>query len=184
MIDISRAVQVVQSGGVIAYPTEAVWGLGCDPWNEAAVTKLLAIKQRSVAKGVILIGASEAQFEPLLATLTEEQRAQLTATWPGAVTWLIPDPNGWAPAWVRGSHDSVAIRVTAHPLVQQLCDQLDSPLVSTSANFAGEPSLLTQISVTEAFEQQIDGVLAGETSGNPSPSQIRDLRTGDVIRPA
>ncbi|HNI38217.1 MAG TPA: Sua5/YciO/YrdC/YwlC family protein, partial [Pseudomonadales bacterium] len=91
----------MRSGGVIAYPTEAVWGLGCDPHHEEAVTQLLALKQRNWRKGVILIAADVAQLAPYLRGLPEEKLAVLHASWPGPNTWLVPN-NGAAPAWITG----------------------------------------------------------------------------------
>ncbi|HNE27004.1 MAG TPA: Sua5/YciO/YrdC/YwlC family protein, partial [Pseudomonadales bacterium] len=134
---LQRAVSVLHSGGVIAYPTEAVWGLGCDPHNEEAVTQLLALKQRNWRKGVILIAADVAQLAPYLRGLPEEKLAVLHASWPGPNTWLVPN-NGAAPAWITGGRSTLAVRVTAHPLAAALCKQFGGALVSTSANRAGK----------------------------------------------
>lgn len=182
MIDVSGAAQIIRAEGVIAYPTEAVWGLGCDPWSRQAVYRVLEIKQRPVEKGVILIGCSEDQFSPLLDPLSAEQRVSLKATWPGPHTWLIPDPDGWAPQWVRGRFDSVAVRVSAHPLVKALCVATGHPIISTSANLAGQDPLLTFTEVEEAFGTLLDGILPGNTGEQKTPSTIQDLRSGELVR--
>src|SRR5690606_32756593 len=118
-----------------ACPTEAVWGLGCDPWNGLAVDRLLALKQRPMKKGLILVAADISQFSELLYDLPEDWQATLKASWPGPNTWLVPH-RGRLPGWITGQHASVALRVTDHPLLAELC-ALTGPLVSTSANPSG-----------------------------------------------
>ena len=182
MIDVSEAATVVNNGGIIAYPTEAVWGLGCDPRNSEAVHRILALKQRSVDKGVILVGSTSAQFAPLLEPLSPEQKATLNAAWPGPHTWLVPDPECWAPAWVKGQFDTVAVRVSAHPVVVALCRAVGYPIVSTSANLAGQAPLLTAESVQEKFGAMLDAIVQGATGEQKMPSRIQDLRSGKLMR--
>ncbi len=183
MMDVvNQAATIIRNGGVIAYPTEAVWGVGCDPWNRQAVYRVLEIKQRPVEKGVILIGSSENQFAPLLDPLSSEERERLKSTWPGSYTWLIPDPAGWAPDWVRGQFDTVAVRISDHPLVRKLCEATGHPIVSTSANLAGKDPLLTFSSVEEEFGALLDAIVPGETGGQKTPSKIQDLRSGELVR--
>ena len=180
--DVLKGAEVIRQGGVIAYPTEAVWGLGCDPWNRSAVHQLLDIKHRPVEKGVILIGSDESQFAPLLDPLSREDRHRLSSCWPGPYTWLIPDTENWVPSWVKGQFVTVAVRVSAHPVVQALCQTVGHPVVSTSANRAGDPPLLSQASVEQAFSYELGAIVGGETSGQKTPSEIRDLQTGQLIR--
>lgn len=179
---VQRVAQVVRQGGVIAYPTEAVWGVGCDPWNEMAVDRLLALKDRPMHKGLILVADSIEQFDFLLEDLPERWIDRLTSTWPGPNTWLVPHQSR-LPEWITGMHDSVALRVTDHPLVRELC-ALTGPLVSTSANPAGRPSARSRLRVEQYFHGQLDAVLGGRLGGRRNPSLIRDLRSGDVIRPS
>lgn len=178
----ARYAELLHGGKVIAYPTEAVWGLGCDPHNETAVMRLLAVKKRPVDKGLILVAASTAQLGSLLAELTQSQQQALAETWPGPVTWLIPDPQHLYPDWIKGNYASVAIRVSAHPVVKALCEAFGGPIVSTSANTAGEPELRSRLNVEEEFGAMIDAVVAGELGEESMPSQIRDLATGKIIR--
>ncbi|MBY6207433.1 MULTISPECIES: L-threonylcarbamoyladenylate synthase [Halomonas] len=178
---LTSATAVLRRGGVIAYPTEAVWGLGCDPDNEEALKRLLALKQRDPAKGVILVAADIAQFDAWLTAVSAEQRALLLDTWPGPNTWLVPD-NGRTPALVRGSHDKVALRVSDHPGVQALCRAFGGPLVSTSANRAGEPPAMSEADIHRIFGDELDAVVPGDLGGNPRPSIIRDLVSGEVLR--
>ena len=179
---LKTAVETVRQGGVIAYPTEAVWGLGCDPWNREAVWRILDIKARPVEKGMILVASSESQVAPLLEPLTVEQRQSLAQTWPGPYTWLIPDINNWVPDWVKGQFTTVAVRISDHPVVRVLCDAVGHPLVSTSANKAGEPPLLMEDQIISHFGEMIDTIVPGDTGSQTTPSEIRDLQTGQVIR--
>ena len=179
---VQRVARVVRQGGVIAYPTEAVWGLGCDPWDELAVGRLLALKDRPVHKGLILVADSIQQFDFLLADLPERWIDRLASNWPGPNTWLVPHQE-CLPVWITGQHDSVALRVSDHPRVRDLC-ALTGPLVSTSANPAGRPAARSRLRVEQYFHGQLDVVLGGALGGRRNPSLIRDLRTGDVIRPS
>lgn len=178
---VQRVARVVRAGGVIAYPTEAVWGLGCDPWNEDAVYRLLALKERPMDKGLILIADNIRQFDFLLADLPQAWQDRLGGTWPGPNTWLVPHQER-LPEWITGRHRSVALRVSDHPLVRELC-ALTGPLVSTSANVAGRPAARSRLRVEQYFSRQLDAVLNGPLGGRRNPSIIRDLITGRVIRP-
>lgn len=179
---IPQAATRLQAGDVLAYPTEGVWGLGCDPESEEATLRLLAIKERPVDKGLILIAGSLEQVAHLLAPLTKHQRQTVLAAWPGPTTWLIPDSNSIIPRWIKGEHDSVAIRVTAHPLAAQLCLAFGGPLVSTSANLAGHPAAKTAGEVVAQLGSRIDGLVAGELGQEARPSRIVDLVSGVILR--
>jgi len=179
---VQQMAQVVRRGGVIAYPTEAVWGLGCDPWDSTAVFRLLALKQRPMSKGLILVADNIRQFDFLLADLPQVWQDQLASTWPGPTTWLVPHQNR-LPEWITGGHPGVAIRVSDHPLVRDLC-ALTGPLVSTSANPSGRPPALNRLRIEQYFAGQLDGVLDGRLGGRKNPSQIRDLLSGAQVRSA
>ncbi|MHB1375694.1 MAG: L-threonylcarbamoyladenylate synthase, partial [Thauera sp.] len=160
--------------------TEAVWGLGCDPWDAAAVQRLLELKMRPMEKGLILVAAHIDQFDFLLDDLPERWLDRLAGTWPGPNTWLVPHRER-LPEWITGQHDSVALRVSDHPLVARLC-ALTGPLVSTSANPAGRPAARSRLRVEQYFPAQLDAVLNGPLGGRRNPSTIRDVRSGEVIR--
>ncbi len=178
---IKFAATVLRRGGVIAYPTEAVWGLGCDPNNAKAVARLLALKQRPLDKGLILVAADLVQVAPYLEPQETQQRDLLEASWPGFQTWIVPD-NGKAPSWIRGDHSGVALRVSAYPLVQQLCWAFGGPLVSTSANLTGYPAARNRLQVARYFKDNLDYVLCGETAGAQQASPIMELTTGRPLR--
>lgn len=179
---VRRAADIVRGGGVVAYPTEGVWGLGCDPANADAVHRILRLKGRSVSKGVILIAADIAMLEPFLQGIDASQRALLADSWPGAVTWLIPN-NGVAANWITGDSDRLAVRVTAHPLAAGLTRAFGGPLVSTSANPGGFPAAVSLIKVKAYFGASLDDYLPGRVGHSGRPSEIRDLPSGRVIRP-
>lgn len=178
---IRRAVEVLRAGGIIAYPTEAVYGLGCDPRNEAALQRLLAIKQRDPAKGLILIAAGFHQLAPWLAEIDPALKERALASWPGPVTWVWPAGND-VPALLRGRHASLAVRVTAHPLAAELCREFGGALVSTSANRSGQPPARTADDVRRMLGDAIDFVVEGQTGGQEAPSEIRDVITGATLR--
>ena len=180
---INEAVQVLLRGGVIAYPTEAVYGLGCDPNNHQAVERLLAIKQRSRDKGLILIAADFQQLAPFLAEIDLSLKEKILATWPGPVTWLWPAKPAVS-RLLRGKHDTIAVRVTAHPLAAALCRGFGGPLVSTSANLTGMLPTRTADGVRSQLGDKLDHVLEGEVGGLSRPSQIRNALTGEIIREA
>ena len=179
---LSDVLQALQQEEVIAYPTEAVFGLGCDPDSEKAVNALLALKQRPWQKGLILIAANYQQLKPYVddAALTDAQRETIFSVWPGPVTWVIP-ARPETPRWLTGSFDSLAVRVSDHPLVQQLCSQYGKPLVSTSANLSGQEPCRTTEEVRMQFGSSLP-VLAGLVGGRLNPSEIRDALTGKQFR--
>lgn len=179
---LSAAVAALQDEGVIACPTEAVWGLSCDPDSRRAVSRLLALKGRAVDKGLILVAASEGQLGFLLADLPPEQRRQLSASWPGPNTWLVPHKQRVQP-WIYGSFDTVAVRVSQHPVVRALCEAWGGPLVSTSANPAGAQPPRAGFQVVRYFGGSLDGMLPGEVGAARAPSTIRHLASGELVRP-
>ncbi|MGJ8523848.1 Threonylcarbamoyl-AMP synthase [Carnimonas sp. R-84981] len=179
--DVSKAAATLIGGDVIAYPTEGVWGLGCDPDNEAALRQVLSLKQRDPAKGLILIAASIEQLAPWLTDVSADERKQLQSAWPGPHTWLVPD-NGRSHPLVRGNHQQVALRVTDHPLSAALCTAFGGPIVSTSANRANEPSALTAQQVEQIFGDELPLILDGATGGRREPSTIRNLADGRWLR--
>lgn len=181
--NIQQAVEILKQGGVIAYPTEAVYGLGCDPLNEEAVNRIIELKGRDAAKGLILIAASFSQLEPYLVKLDQQTQQLLLDSWPGPVTWIVPASDSVSNS-LRGKHTSLAVRVTDHPLVQELCNCFGGAIVSTSANPAGEEPARNATEVKNYFDNRLDYILEGETGGLDKPTEIRDAITKEVIRPA
>lgn len=176
-----RATKVVRSGGVIAYPTESVYGLGCDPLEYSAVERILTIKQRDAAKGVILIASRVQQLLPFMAKLEPAVMQKLEASWPGPVTWVVPAVPA-IPAWLTGGRETLAVRVTAHPIASALCTACDMALVSTSANRSGLPPARTALEVRARLGVGVDYILPGLVGSSPKPTEIREALTGKVLR--
>jgi L-threonylcarbamoyladenylate synthase len=177
---VRKAAAVIRAGGVIAYPTEAVFGLGCNPEDGVAVARLLAIKGRDPAKGLILIAADPRQLEPYLLPLEADVAARAQGTWPGPVTWLWP-ARPETPWWLTGDHDTLGVRIPDHPLAVELCRRA-GPIVSTSANLSGREPARTTAEVDAQLGALLDGILEGDRDGRDRPSEIRDVRTGEVVR--
>ena len=178
----SIAAEHMKLGGVIAYPTEAVWGLGCDPTNETAVTRLLALKKRPIEKGLILISGQTEHFEPLLAPLDAELRQRFLEASDRPTTWLVPDVAGLVPYWVKGEHRSVALRLTKHPFSVALSKKMGGLLVSTSANPSTKPAAESLYDVRRYFANRLDCVVQAKLGGATQVSQIKDLVSGSVLR--
>ena len=208
-----QAANWLKQGQLLAYPTESVWGIGCDAYNQAAVEQILAIKNRPSEKGMIVVTDSIERIKPLLQQLPQQRQQQIIASWSQqasdeidansrqAHTWLLPlqedrfknqrKPNNQlqaeVPYWITGKHDSIAIRVIAHPLIAQLCEQMVSStnpyglIVSTSCNPSGETPAKSFEQAYAYFGQDI-AYLQGETLGSILPSQISDALSGQVIR--
>lgn len=178
---IHQALDHLLAGGVIACPTEAVWGLSCDPADAQAVARLLQLKHRPVGKGLILVASREEQFAGLLEELSPALRGKLALAWPGPTTWLVPH-RGLVPDWIHGDHETVALRVTAHPPLVALCEAWGGPLVSTSANPAGRRAPTAAFQVRRYFRGELDYLLPGPVGDAARPSVIRDLVSDRVLR--
>lgn len=178
---IEQAVATVQAGGVIVYPTESVFGLGCDPFNERAVLKLLKIKQRPVSKGLILIASHVEQILPCIKPINSDDLANALKTWPGHHTWVFPKSKQ-IPSWVSGEHETIAVRVSKHKTVVELCEGLGHPLISTSANIAGQKVLSTLSEIKNCFGKHVDAYVDAALGQEAKPSQIRNAHTLEVYR--
>ncbi len=181
---VDQAVTVLREGGVIAYATEAVYGLGCDPQQLSAVERILQLKQRDKSKGLILVAASLEQFAPYIQPLSEPVKNKLLHAWQQqdkAITWLVPARESVS-EYLRGQYSSIAIRVSHHPQVKQLCQQFNGAIVSTSANISSNEPARTAAEVKAIFNNDIDYILEGSTNPDASPSEIRDAISDKVIR--
>ncbi|MDP2787836.1 MAG: L-threonylcarbamoyladenylate synthase [Pseudomonadota bacterium] len=178
--DIRRLRVFLKRGGVIAYPTESCYGLGCDPANRRAVQRILRLKRRPQSKGLILIGADIRQFKRYLATIPDDIAARLNEWWPGPNTLLLP-ASRHCPRWLTGGHDTLAVRISAHPVCSHLCSALDMALVSTSANRAGMRPIKDAKTCGKVFGKQVL-TLRGQIGQRKRPSRIIDPRSGKTFR--
>lgn len=178
-IHLRQAADRLLGGGVVTCPTEGVFGLSCMPDDPDALVRLLLVKRRDPDKGLILIGADADQFDGWI----EPGRGTLPPADPDRpVTWLVPAAATVSPL-VRGSNPKLAVRLTTHPTARALCKEVDSPLVSTSANVAGEPVARNRYVLRRRFQGLVDCIVPGDCGPASGPSEIRDLETGRVIRP-
>ncbi len=177
-IPIHRAGRILRSGGVVAYPTEGVFGLGCLPDDADAVIRILSIKKRSPALGLVLIASSIRQLEDWV-ELPESICLDTSPERP--VTWIVPAKRN-VPYWIQGERHGLAVRITSHPIASALCDAADSTLVSTSANIAGSPPARTVFVLRRRFGSLVDCIVPGRCGPAAGASEIRDLESGKVIR--
>lgn len=171
--------QALVAGEVVAYPTEAVWGLGCDPRNETALRRVLTLKQRDPAKGLIVVASHIDQLEALIIIPSRAAYRRARLSWPGPNTWVFPAGPQASP-WLTGAHDTLAVRVSAHPVVRALCEAWGGPLVSTSANRAGQPPATSRTQVQLRFPGTL--VVPGALGSLARPTPIREAATGHYLR--
>lgn len=178
----SKLKQYFLEGKVFAYPTEAVFGLGCDPMNRKALERILQLKRRPVEKGVILVADCWERVAKFIDVkqISTETLADVKISWPGFITWLMPK-SAKTPDWISGDSKLIAIRVSAHPVIQQLCKTLNSPLVSTSANLSGEQAIKERTILEKVFAKNVL-YIAGDLGEELNASEIRDALTGKIIR--
>ncbi len=177
---LTQAVTACRAGGVIAYPTEAVFGLGCIPLLQHSINRILQLKCRSVEKGLIVVASSIAQLDDYVDFGKLAMLDKIRDSWPGPVTWLVPAREA-TPSWLTGAHETLAVRVSAHPVVVALCREL-GPLVSTSANPSGASPARSSRRVRAYFGADVDYVFPAYISNNMNPTEIRDAETGRIIR--
>ena len=179
--DLKQAVHVMNEGGVIAYPTESVFGFGCNPFNESAIEKVLKIKGREFVKGFILITSNWEQVEALTQPIRPELLAAVQNSWPGPVTWVFPaDPK--LPAWLTGDRPTIAIRLTAHPVAKALCDTYGGPIVSSSANRSGQIPTRDYRATRLMFGDELGFIMPGQVGELLRPTPIFDACTGEQLR--
>lgn len=181
--NLSAEVQALVNGQVIVYPTEAVWGIGCDPMNSEAFQNLLEAKNRPEHKGVILIAKDYSQVLPYIADekIPMDRRAEIISSWPGAYTWLLPASDK-APSYITGGSELIAVRVTTHPTVRRMCEEFGGAIVSTSANLSGQPTPDSLQGVKDVFGNSVAVYVDEPLGENKSPSKITNGMTGEVIR--
>jgi L-threonylcarbamoyladenylate synthase len=178
---LNQAVETVNNGGIIVYPTESVYGLGCNPFDQKSVEKLLLLKKRNVDKGLILIASHVQHILPLIKPIEANDLSRALKTWPGHHTWVFPKSK-IVPYWVSGKYESIAVRVSKNPIVIELCQNLNSPLISTSANISTENELCSISDIKSVFGNQVDFYLDAPTGKESKPSTIHDAHTNTIIR--
>jgi len=181
LLSCAAAATAARQGSVIAYPTEAIYGLGCDPRNESALEHVLQLKSRASNKGLILVASHYSQLDPFIDVQNHSMLERAKNSWPGPVTWIMPASDQCHPL-LTGGRSTIAVRVSAHPVVRELCDLCEHALVSTSANISGEQPLATIEDIARVFESNIAGVVEGTLGGLKSATSIFDASTGIQLR--
>lgn len=181
LLHLRRAARIIHDGGIIAYPTEGVFGFGCDPGQFDAVLRILALKQRAIQAGLILIATDRRQLDDWIDPSSEENRV-LSGNEPG-ITWVVTaDPA--CPDWITGGRSTCAVRLTQHPVAAALCREAGMALISTSANHHGQNAATSNLAVRRCFGQQVDFIMPGAIGSAGGSSEIRVARTGAVLRSA
>ena len=179
-LSVSQSALCLQQGGVLAYPTEAVWGLGCDPFNQRAFETILQLKRRDPAKGVIVLFANYAQLAPYLSSPIQIQQG------PRVTSYLVNIKPGAMPSWIMGQHAKLAVRICEHQLVQQLIHQSGRPLVSTSLNPQGKQPAKHAFQVWRYFraalQQKQLQICQGSVGNELRPSRIIDAESQRILR--
>lgn len=176
-----RAAATLEAGGVVAHAADGVWGLAADALNAEAVQRILALKQRNVGRGLIVIADDPYHLAPFVDPDENQAWQRAVESWPSATTWLLP-ARADAPWWLTGGRPTIAVREPAHALTRALAGAFGGALVSTSANVSGRPPVRSAWQARARFGRQLDYVLGGEPDTPGQPSTIRDAQTGEVLR--
>jgi L-threonylcarbamoyladenylate synthase len=171
--------RTVNNGGIIAYPTESVYGLGCDPQNFFALTRIYAIKQRPNTKASILVAANIDQIIDWIIP-PKNHWQHVIDSWPGPTTWIVQKSPS-CPPWLGTKH-AIAVRISANPTIQHICTTLQHPLISTSANISKHKPARTALMTRRIFGTQLDYIVPGKTGGSTNTSTIIDAETLKKIR--
>ncbi len=171
----------LRQGGLLAYPTESCYGIGCLPRNNRALRRLVRLKKRPQDKGMIVIGDTAEQLQPLLRPLDKPTLAELKRQWPARKTFLLPADSRLPPLLRGRGRSKLAVRVPDHAVARSLCRQLNTPLVSTSCNLAGRRPVKTERETRRLFGRRL--MIVGGRIGNArTPSQIIDWASGRRLR--
>ena len=175
-----NAIDYLRKGKIIGYPTEGVYGLGCDPWNEDSVSRINRIKKRGAGKVYLLVASNINQLTELVDT--DNIAKEVLESWPGHTTWLIPAKKN-TPKWLVDKDSGlIAIRVSKHPTIVELCNHFKNPIISTSANISGDENVLSKTTFIHTFSQTVDYFVEGNLGNSDKPSIIRNMITGEKLR--
>jgi len=180
-INLEKSARILSNGGLVAHPTEGVYGIACLPFNFPSVARLLSIKKRSWKKGLILIASDIRQIDSLVHMPNNKIKEEILNSWPGPTTWLLKARKN-VPFFVKGDHETIAIRITNHDISKKLCYKLNSPLVSTSANIARRKPLKTALGVRKELGKYLDFILSGPLGNLNGPTMLRNGLDGSIIR--
>ncbi|MDJ0880022.1 MAG: L-threonylcarbamoyladenylate synthase [Gammaproteobacteria bacterium] len=172
----------INQGAIIAYPTDTIWGFGCHPRIEKAVTRIKSLKRRPRDKGLILLASSIELFKTYINPDDYYRHlSTLKMPRPRPLTWIVrahPD----CPSWLKARRGTLAIRITDLSHIRILCQGMQAPLVSTSANLSGQPTARNQFNIHKQFQHDVDFVIEGYRVPGRQASEIRELDSGKILR--
>ena len=174
-----KAAEILRAGGVIVYPAETVYGLGCDPWNLGAWERIVRLKQRDSTRSMLLLADSREMVEEVAGKLGALAARLAEAFWPGSLT-LVLRPEFTLPGWLYGPTGGVAFRVTTSPVSRAIIGEFGKPVVSTSANISGEPTVATFEEARRRFGDSVDLVMGSPVPLSGVPSTVVDVASGRV----
>ncbi|MFC1511950.1 L-threonylcarbamoyladenylate synthase [Candidatus Latescibacterota bacterium] len=177
---ITRAVVILRAGGVIVYPTETVYGIGCDPLDQRACERIQDLKGRRETKAMLLVASSRRQVEDMAGPLDPLASALADRFWPGPLT-IVLKPAGTLPPHLLGPTGGGGFRVSSDPVSTALARELGRPLVSTSANKTGTQPLVTFEEACAQFERLVDLVLPPAEKLSGVPSTLVDVTSGRLV---
>jgi len=177
---LNRLIHALARGAVFGYPSDTIWGLGCHPLIAGSVERILQIKRRPISKGLILL-SSRLEYCRAYLGVDTAKLVPIARAGEQPTTWLVP-ASEFCPPWLRGEHPTIAIRITDHPLLQRLCDGIEAPVVSTSANRSGRSSARSRLQMQRQFGDELDFIVGGFTPGTGRPSEIKSLLDGATVR--
>ena len=180
--EIKKVLEVLRSGGVILYPTDTVWGLGCDATNEKAVKRIFEIKKRVDSKALLVLVDSPAKIQAYIEDVPDMAWDLIEFT-EKPLTIIYPDAKNLA-ANLIAEDKSVGIRVTNEAFSKSLCAQFRKPIVSTSANVSGEPTPANFSQISEEIKLAVDYVVnfRQDDLSKPKPSSIIKLGLGNLFQ--
>ena len=180
--DLNEALECLRKGGIILYPTDTIWGIGCDARNSDAVKRIYKLKKREDSKSMLVLTNNEAGLEKITEEIPDITWELLNAV-VNPLTIIYDNAHGVAPELIA-EDGSLGIRITKERFSNELCKRLRGPLVSTSANISGEKSPLSFKEITEEIKNGVDYIVKfrQEESANKQPSNIIKLGKGGVIK--
>lgn len=180
--DLKKACEVMAAGGLILYPTDTIWGIGCDATNEEAIRRVYELKRRSDHKAMLVLLDSEAKLNGYVSNVPDIAW-DLIEVADNPLTIIYSDAKNLAPSLV-GEDGSVGIRITREAFSRQLCERFRKPVVSTSANISGEPSPASFSEISEEVKKGVDYIVEyrQDDQTKAKPSSIIKLGDGGLVQ--
>lgn len=180
--DLKKACEVMAAGGLILYPTDTIWGIGCDATNEEAVRRVYGLKRRSDHKAMLVLLDSEAKLNGYVSNVPDIAW-DLIEVADKPLTIIYSNAKNLAPSLV-GEDGSVGIRITREAFSRQLCERFRKPVVSTSANISGEPSPASFSEISEEVKKGVDYIVEyrQDDQTKAKPSSIIKLGDGGLVQ--